>query len=69
MQVLSEITRRDVRAFVNRLLADELDPSTIRNTIMPLRVVFRDALQQESVALGGRRSACRPDPRRARLGL
>jgi integrase len=48
---LSEITRRDVRAFVNRLLADELDPSTIRNTIMPLRVVFRDALANETLAV------------------
>jgi integrase len=48
---LSNITRRDVRDFVNRLLADELDPSTVRNTIMPLRVVFREALANELVVL------------------
>jgi integrase len=48
---LTELTRPDVRAFANRLIADGLDPSTIRNTIMPLRVVYRDALNDDLVAV------------------
>jgi integrase len=46
---LAEIHRADVQDFAERLLADRLDPSTIRNTIMPLRAVYRHALSRGRV--------------------
>lgn len=43
---LSEVTQNDVQDFADRLLASGLDPSSIRNTIMPLRVVYRRAVKR-----------------------
>lgn len=40
---LAELTAADLQAFVDRLLAERLDPSTIRNTLMPVRAIFRRA--------------------------
>ncbi len=48
---LSEIRRPDVQSFVDRLLADELAPSTIANTLDPLRAVYRHAVRRELVAV------------------
>lgn len=48
---LSEITRVSVQDLADRLLADALDASTIRNTLMPLRAIFRRALARGEVAL------------------
>lgn len=48
---LSDIERRDVQDLADRLLADGLDPSTIRNALMPLRVIFRRALVRGDVAV------------------
>jgi integrase len=48
---LSEIHRADVQALADGLLADGLDPSTIRNTLMPLRVIYRRAVEDGVVAL------------------
>lgn len=47
---LSDIRRGDVQAIVNRLLREGLDPSTVRNAIMPLRAVYRYALSLDLVA-------------------
>jgi integrase len=41
---LSEIRRSDVQDLADRLLGQGLDASTIRNTLMPLRAMFRRAL-------------------------
>ena len=41
---LSEITRLDLQDLVDRLLGEGLDPSTIRNALMPLRAIYRRAL-------------------------
>ena len=38
---ISDITRDDLQDLADRLLAEGLDPSTIRNTLMPLRAIFR----------------------------
>jgi integrase len=38
---LADVTRRDVQALVNRLMGRELNPSTIRNTLLPLRAIYR----------------------------
>jgi integrase len=50
-QRLSEITRVELQDFADRLLAEGLDPSTIRNALMPLRVIYRRALSRGEVAL------------------
>lgn len=46
---LSAITRLDLQDFANRMLAEGKDPSTIRNTLMPLRAVYRLALHRGDV--------------------
>jgi integrase len=48
---LSEIGRVDLQDFADRLLAEGLDPSTIRNTLMPLRAIFRRALARGEVTV------------------
>ncbi|HUO72391.1 MAG TPA: site-specific integrase [Solirubrobacteraceae bacterium] len=48
---LSDVTRVSVQEFADRMLADELDPSTIRNTLVPLRAIFRRSLARGEVAL------------------
>ena len=48
---LSSITRADVQDVADRLLADGADPSTIRNALMPLRVLYRRALGRGEVAV------------------
>ena len=46
---LSEITRGELQAFIDRLLEDGANPSTIRNTLMPLRSIFRRAVARGEV--------------------
>ena len=41
---LSEIRRADVQALVDRLMAAGHGASTIRNTLLPQRVIFRRAV-------------------------
>jgi integrase len=48
---LSDITRVTVQDIVDRMLADGLQASTIRNTLMPLRAIFRRALARGEVAV------------------
>jgi integrase len=48
---LSEVSRVAVQDLADRLLADGLDASTIRNTLMPLRAIFRRALSRGEVAI------------------
>ena len=38
---LVELERREVQALVGRIQADGLEPSTIRNTLLPLRAIYR----------------------------
>jgi integrase len=47
----SEIRRRDVQDLADRLLGQGLDPATIRNTLMPLRAIYRRALARGDVAV------------------
>ena len=46
----SEIRRVDLQDFAERLCADGLDPSTVRNTLMPLRAIFRRSVARGEVA-------------------
>lgn len=48
---LSSITRLHIQDMADRMLAEGLDPSTIRNTLMPLRGIYRRALARGEVAV------------------
>jgi integrase len=48
---LSELRRVDLQDFADRLCADGLDASTVRNTLMPLRVIFRRAVARGDFAV------------------
>ena len=48
---LSAIDRYDLQKLVDRWLTQELSPSTVRNQVMPLRVIFRRALQRGEIAV------------------
>ena len=48
---LSEIGRADLQDFAERMLAEGLDPSTIRNQLMPVRAIFRRALSRGEIAV------------------
>jgi len=47
---LDEVRRRDVQDLVDRLLADGRKSSTVRNTLDPLRALYRWAIRRELVA-------------------
>jgi len=46
---LREITRADLQKFVGKISGNGRNPSTIRNTLLPVRVIFRDALSEGEV--------------------
>jgi integrase len=46
---LGEVQRRDVQRLIDRMPADKLAGSTIRNKLDPLRVLYRRALEDEEV--------------------
>jgi integrase len=48
---LGEVSRRDVQRLADEWLGDGMDASTIRNTLMPLRVIYRRAIQDGLVAI------------------
>jgi integrase len=48
---LSDLQRRDVQDLADRLVSKGLDPSTIRNALMPLRVIYRRAVSRGDVAV------------------
>jgi integrase len=48
---LGDVQRRDVERIADDLLSEGRDPSTIRNALMPLRVIFRRAVEDGDVAV------------------
>jgi integrase len=48
---LSAITRNDVQVVADRLVAEGLSPSTVRNAILPLRAIYRRAAARAEVHL------------------
>jgi integrase len=48
---LSALSRVDVQDYADRLLVESLDPTTIRNTLMPLRAIYRRALARGEVTI------------------
>lgn len=48
---LGALTQPDLHAYVRDLLAEGLSPSTVRNTLMPLRIAYREAVAHGEVAV------------------
>jgi integrase len=48
---LWQIDRADIQDLADRLVSDGLDPSTVRNALMPLRAIFRRAVSRSEVAI------------------
>ena len=48
---LTEIRRADLQAFVDGMLSAGQDASTIRNTLLPMRTIFRRAIVRGDVAI------------------
>ena len=48
---LSDLSRVEVQDFADRILATGLDPSTVKNCLMPLRVIYRRAFARSEVAI------------------
>lgn len=48
---LGDVRRSDVQRLVNRLMAEGDTPSTVRNSLMPLRAIYRYALSLDEVAV------------------
>jgi integrase len=46
---LTEIRRKDVQDLADRLMAEGLSPSSVRNALNPLQAIFRRALQRDLV--------------------
>jgi integrase len=48
---LSDVRRRDLQDLADMMLAKGLDPSTIRNAIAPVRVIFRRAVNRGEIGV------------------
>jgi integrase len=48
---LSDVTRLELQDLVDSMVAGGMDPSTIRNTLMPLRAIYRRAVARGEVAV------------------
>ena len=48
---LTDVQRRDVQRLADDLLAAGREPSTIRNALMPLRVIYRQAVADRDVGI------------------
>jgi integrase len=48
---LNRLRRRDVQLLADRMLAAGKDPSTIRNTLVPLRTIYRRAIDMGDIAV------------------
>ena len=48
---LADVQRRDVQRLADEMLSEGLDPSTVRNALMPLRVIFRRAIEDGDLAV------------------
>jgi integrase len=48
---LSEVQRRDVQDLADRLTGEGLSPSTVQNTLDPLRVIYRRAMRRDELSV------------------
>lgn len=49
---VGSVTRRDVQAVIADMAAQGLSPSTVRNTMLPLRLIYRVAMRDELGVVG-----------------
>jgi integrase len=47
---LSSVTRNSIQDLVDRLVAEGFAPSSVRNTVLPLRAIYRRAMSRSEVA-------------------
>jgi integrase len=66
---LGDLRRRHVQRLTDRLVADGCSPSTIRNALMPLRVIFRRALRDGLAAVNPCENLDLPANRSARVEI
>lgn len=62
-RTLSELSRADLQRFVDDMLARDLAPSTIRNTLNPLQAIYRHAVRRDMVGLNPTREVELPADR------
>ncbi len=48
---LSDVRRSDLQALIDRMLGEGLSGSKVRNTIIPLQVIYRHALERDQVGV------------------
>ena len=60
---LSEVRAPDIQDVVDRLVADGVDPATVRNAINPLRGIFRRAVARGEIPVNPTRGLELPAPR------
>jgi integrase len=48
---LSQVTTSDLQLLVDRWRSDGLDPSTLRNTLLPLRAIYRRAVNRDGLSV------------------
>lgn len=60
---LSAVERNDVQDLVDHMLAQGLDPSTVKNTLNPLQAIYRRALKRGQVAINPTAALDVPKPR------
>jgi integrase len=63
---LSDVRAPDIQDLVDNLVAGGVDPATIRNTINPLRGIFRRAIARGEIAVNPTRGLEIPAPRGTR---
>lgn len=66
---LSDVRRRDVQELADRLLADGLSASSVRNALDPLRAIYRRAVQRDQVAINPTSTLDLPSSRRGRVKI
>ena len=65
-QRLSDIRRGDLQALIDRLLGEGRSGSTIRNVLMPIRVIYRHALERDEVNVNPTQNLRLPNGHKAR---
>jgi integrase len=60
---LSDLSRAEVQSFVDQMLAEDLAPSTIRNTLNPLQAIYRHAVRRDLLAVNPTREVELPADR------
>jgi hypothetical protein len=48
---LSSVTRNTIQDLVDEMVGDGMSPSTVKNTVLPLRAIYRRALSRSEIAV------------------